>query len=98
MKCTTVTKNVKGKKKTSQKCKTSLVSGPVSFTTTSAAVKATLSRHGRVAATGTVRTVDGHAEFVSSNSRVLPRGRYTLTITRKTDKHTITTHQTITIA
>jgi hypothetical protein len=95
--CTTVTKQSKGKKKTAQKCTTRLVSGPVSFTTASTAVKATLSRHGHVAATGTVRTVDGHVEFIASGARVLPRGRYTLSIARRAGGHSTTTRQTITI-
>jgi hypothetical protein len=96
--CTTVTKNVKGKKTTSQKCTTSLVSGLVQFTTAAAATKATLSRKRHVVATGTVRTIHGHMEFLSSNPQVLlPRGRYTLTIVRKTARHTNETREAITI-
>lgn len=95
--CETVTKKVKGKKKTSVRCTTRLVSGPVKFTTTPAAVEARLSRDGRVVATGTVRTVRGHVEFASSGSRALPHGRYTLTITRRSGKHTTTTREAITI-
>jgi hypothetical protein len=95
--CTTVTKNVKGKKKTSQTCTTSLVSGPLHFTTAAAARKATLLRKSHVVATGTVRMVDGHVEFFSSEQRVLPRGRYTLTITRKAGRHITETREAITI-
>jgi hypothetical protein len=97
VKCMAVTKMVRGKRKTSQKCTTSLVSGPVSFATSSATAKATLSRKGRVVATGTLRTIGGRAEFVSSSARVLPPGRYTLTVRRKTGRHTIARRQTITI-
>jgi hypothetical protein len=86
-------KKVRGK----QKCTTKVVSGTISFTTASDALKATLSRHGRLTATGTVRSVDGHTEFVSNDSGVLSSGRYMLTITRKTGGHITTTHQTITI-
>jgi hypothetical protein len=93
VKCTTV----KAKKKTSHKCTTSLVSSPVSFTTSSAVFRATLSHDGRVAATGTVRTVDGRAEFVSSSSLLLAAGHYTLTVTHKTGRHTKTTRESITI-
>src|SRR6202034_2847669 len=75
-----VTCTKKGKK---QHCTTKLVSGPVKFTSATSAAHATLSRRGAVLATGTVRKVKGQIEFLSSNPRVLPRGRYTLTITRK---------------
>ena len=83
--------------KRKQRCTTKLVSGPVTFTTAGAAARAMLSRRGRVVATGTVRTVHGHAEFVSNYARVLPRGRYTLTITRKAGRHITETHEAITI-
>jgi hypothetical protein len=86
------------KKRGKQMCTTKLVSGPVKFTATASAVRATLSRRGRVLATGTVRTVDGHIEFLASNSRVeLPHGRCTLTISRKAGRHTIAIRQAITI-
>jgi hypothetical protein len=96
--CTTMTKNVNGKRRISQQCTTSLVSGPLSFTTTSAAVRAALSRGGRVVATGTVRKIGRHTEFVSSGAHVVPPGRYTLTITRKASRHgTHITDEMITI-
>ena len=96
MKCSTVKKKVK-RRKPSQKCTTTLVSGPVSFTTSPAAMKATLSRDGRVTATGTVQTIAGHTDFVSNNSRTLAAGRYTLTIVRKSARHTETTRESLTI-
>jgi hypothetical protein len=96
VKCTTAVKKVNSKKENTKQCTTSVVSAPESFTTASAAV--TLSRHGHVTATGTVRTIDGRAEFVFDGSLVLPHGRYTLTIFRKTGKHTTATRQTVTIA
>jgi hypothetical protein len=88
------------KKGGKQTCTTKLVSGSVKFIATASAERATLSRRGRVFAAGTVRTVDGHIEFLLSNPRVeLSHGRYTLTITRKTgSRRTTTTHQTITVA
>jgi hypothetical protein len=85
------------KKGGKQTCTTKLVTGPVKFTATASAARATLSRHGKVFATGSARTVNGHIEFLSSDPRVLPRGRYTLTITHKAGRHITTTHQAITI-
>jgi hypothetical protein len=86
-------KPVKGK----QRCTAKLVSSTVKLEAARPAVRATLSRNGHIVATGTVRTVDGHVEFVANNSRILPRGRYTLTITHKTGRHTIETREAITI-
>jgi hypothetical protein len=87
-------KPVKGK----QRCTAKLVSGTVKLEAARLAARATLYRKGRVVATGTVHTVDGgHLEFVASDSRILPRGRYTLTIARKTGGHTIETREAITI-
>jgi WD40 repeat protein len=94
--CTTVAKGVKHKRHARMRCTTKLVTGPVPLRTSSRVVKATLSRNGRFLATGTVDTVHGRAEFVSSGAGV-PRGACTLTITRKTGKHTTTTYQAITI-
>jgi len=86
------------KKDGKQTCTTKLVSGTVKLTATASAARATLSRHGRVFATGTIRKVNGHIEFLWSNPRVeLLRGHYTLTITRKAGRHTIETRQAITI-
>ena len=86
------------KKGSKQTCKTKLVSGSVKFMPIASAVRATLSRRGRVFATGTVRTVKGHIEFLSSSPRVtLPRGRYTLTITHKAGRHITETREAITI-
>jgi FG-GAP repeat len=86
------------KKGGKQTCTTKLVSGPVKLPSTAFAARATISRYGRVFATGTVRKAGGHIEFLSSNARVLPRGRYTLTITRKTGRHVTETREAITIA
>lgn len=85
------------KKGGKQTCTTKLVTGPVKFTTAAAARKATLSRHGKVFAIGSVRKVNGHIEFLSSDPRTLPRGRYTLTIARKTAGHITETREAITI-
>jgi hypothetical protein len=81
-----------------QKCTTKIVSGPVKFTAAAAATKATLSRNGRVLAIGTVRRLNGQIEFLSSNPRVLARGRYTLTIARKAGRHITETREAITIS
>jgi hypothetical protein len=86
-------KPLKGK----QRCTAKLVNGPVKLEAARLVARATLSRKGHVVATGTVRTVDGHMEFLSSDARILPRGRFTLTITRKTGRHTIETRKAITI-
>ncbi len=80
-----------------QRCTAKLVSGAIKLEVARLTARATLSRRGHVVATGTVRTVDGHLEFVSSNSRILPRGRYTLTITRKSDRHVTEIREAITI-
>ena len=86
------------KKGGKQTCTTKLVTGPVKFTTTASTARATLSRHGKVFAIGSARTVKGHIEFLSSDPRVaLPHGRYTLTITHKAGRHITETRQAITI-
>jgi hypothetical protein len=87
----------KGKARTVQRCTTSLVSGPVSFTTGSSA-RATLSRRSHTYAAGTVRRVHGRQQVVLTASGALAPGRYTLTITRGSGKSRTTTQQTITIA
>jgi hypothetical protein len=89
--------SVKSKKKTAQKCTTSLVSTPVSFTTSSAAFKAKLTRKGRIVARGTAIRVDGRVEFLSSSSHALRKGGYTLTVTSQSDGYTLTTREKIRI-
>jgi hypothetical protein len=87
------------KKDGRQMCTTRLLSGPVKFTTAGYTARATLSRHGRVFATGALRIAGGHIEFLSSDPHVrLPHGRYTLTFSRTTDKHTTETREAIAIA
>jgi hypothetical protein len=99
VKCTVVPVKATGKRKakTVQRCTTSLVSGPVSFTTGSSA-RATLSRRSHTYAAGTVRRVHGRQQVVLTASGDLAPGRYTLTITRGSGKSRTTTRQTITIA
>jgi hypothetical protein len=87
-------KPVKGE----QRCTAKLVSGTIELETARLTTRARLSRKGHVVATGTVRTVDGHVEFVSNDPRILSPGRYTLTITRKTGRHITETREAITIA
>ncbi|MFZ0664643.1 MAG: choice-of-anchor D domain-containing protein, partial [Acidimicrobiales bacterium] len=86
-------KPVKGK----QRCTAKLVSGTIKLEAARLTARAVLSQKGRVVATGTVRTVDSHVEFMSNSSRILPRGRYTLTITRKAGRHITETREAITI-
>jgi hypothetical protein len=86
--CTITTKVVRHKKITHTKCKAMLISGPVKFTITTSA-RATLTRAGRVFATGRVT----NGRLVLRANRALRGGRYTLTLT----SHHKTTRQTITI-
>jgi hypothetical protein len=80
-----------------QMCTTKLVASPV-FTTAVYAARATLSRHGRVFATGTLRIPNGHIEFVLSNPRVkLADGRYTLTFSHRAGRHVTEIREAVTI-
>jgi hypothetical protein len=84
--CKMVTLVVKKKgkkvKETEQKCTGKLVSGTVKFTTSGKVVKATLSRTGRVYATGTARMGKRTTEGALKLERTLTAGRYTLTLSR----------------
>jgi hypothetical protein len=73
------TKRVKVKK---QKCTGKLVSGPVKFTVSGKAVQATLSRHRRIVASGTLVSSDTRTQGVFVVSRRVSAGWYTLTLTR----------------
>jgi hypothetical protein len=90
--CTKVTEKVKGKKKSVQKCTTRLTSSPVSFTATKAT--ASLSRAGRLYATGSLRdgTLTLHA------AKTLRAGHYTLKLTTTTANTKQTTSEPFTIA
>ncbi len=79
-----VKKRGKGKKgkKTEQKCTGKLVSGTVKFTSTGKIVKATLSRAGRIYASGVVRMGTAGTEGTLRLRRGLARGRYTLTLSK----------------
>jgi hypothetical protein len=85
--CRTVTRVVKHKKKTGQKCTAKLLSGPLDFTS-AARARAMLIRHGRIYATGSVQP-NG---LVLLRARRLPTGRYTLVLTSDQGgiRHTIT--------
>jgi len=64
-----------------QKCTTKLVTGPVKFTATASAVRATLSRNGKVFATvSAVRRSHGGLSLVLKPRRKLGPGRYRLTL------------------
>jgi hypothetical protein len=89
--CTKVTKKVKGKRVTHTKCTTKLVSSPVRFQTSRA--RATISRAGRVYATGFL-----HAGRLTVRARSpLRAGRYTLTLTTGTRSNWRATLETVTI-
>jgi hypothetical protein len=83
---TTKIKRVKGKrrrvKSTHQACTAKRVSGTLKFTTTGTRAKATLSRAGRVYASGTVGISGSQTQGALRLSRRLARGRYTLTLTK----------------
>jgi hypothetical protein len=90
--CKSVTKTVKHKKKTVQRCSTQLTSSPVSFT--ASAASATVSRAGHVYATGSLR--DGKLSL--HTSKTLRAGRYTLKLTTGSGKSKHTTTQSLTVA
>jgi hypothetical protein len=77
-------KTVKGK----QHCTTKLVSGTVKFTATGSTAQATLSRHGVVFASGSARTTGGRMSLRLVPLRLLPPGKYTLTLISGTGEHT----------
>jgi hypothetical protein len=86
IKCHTVIKHVKvhGKKRKRkvQKCTGKLVSGPVKFTVTGRAARATLARDGNVYAVGTMAVGSNGGEAILSPRRHLRAGRYTMTLRR----------------
>jgi hypothetical protein len=92
-----VKKSRTGGKRRLRKCTARLVSGLLTSTVNPTATKATLSRHGRVVATGTLRRRDGHAAFEFDTSLALSRGPYNLTITRGTGAQVTSTNERITL-
>jgi hypothetical protein len=95
--CVVVKKSRTGGKRRLRKCTARLVSGLLTSTVNPTATKATLSRHGRVVATGTLRRRDGHAAFEFDTSLALSRGPYNLTITRGTGAQVTSTNERITL-
>jgi hypothetical protein len=73
------TKRVKVKK---EKCTGKLVSGPVKFTITGSAVRATLSRGRRLVASGMLVSDDTRAQGIFAVGRRVGAGWYTLTLSR----------------
>lgn len=73
--CTTSTQTVKHKPKKVTRCTSRQVSSPATFTS-DGEERASLGRHGFVYATGTV----SHGRVLLHADRVLPSGRYTLTL------------------
>jgi hypothetical protein len=96
--CTMITKTVKAHGKTKnvkqKKCTTKLVTGVVKFT--AAAMRATLSRGGRVYAVGSASTVGDAGRLALSARRTMHAGRYTLTL-RTSSGHLIT-QTTVTVS
>ncbi len=80
--CTTSTKTVNHKPKKVTKCTSRQVPSPATFTSDSE-VRASLGRHGYVYATG---TVSGGRVLLHAD-RVLPSGRYTLTLVSGHGRH-----------
>jgi|GEM_PF-508320 len=82
--CTTTTKTVtvggKRKKETVTKCTGRLVSGPVHFSIVGNAAHATLTRAGKVYASGEVAVGRTRAEGMLAPSRRITAGRYTLVL------------------
>jgi hypothetical protein len=79
--CRSVTRRVKGRRRTVQVCTTKEVSGTMKFTATGAAVRATLSRGGTIIATGTApASRSGDWQLRLSGARPLTAGRYTLAL------------------
>lgn len=101
--CTTTTKTVKGKKVSSKHCSTSLVSSPVSFTT-AAVMRATLSRHGHLYASGELQApgplsaLGSQARLLFHTASALRRGRYTLTLRSGSGSHVVVGRETVLIA
>ena len=81
--CKTVTTTVHHRRRTHKSCTVRLVSGTVSFTTATAAVRASLARGGIVYAAEASVGAGRAPVLVLSGRRPLRRGRYTLTLTRR---------------
>jgi hypothetical protein len=95
--CATVAGTAQGRTSGRSRCTSRVISTPTG-PGAKTALRATLARNGRVVATGTVRSTDGQQEFLSTGSRPLPSGRYTLTITHSSGKRTTTTQESITVS
>lgn len=80
--CTTSTQTVKHKPKKVTRCTSRQVSSPATFTS-DGEQRASLGRHGFVYATGTV----SHGRVLLHADRVLPGGRYTLTLVSGHGRH-----------
>ncbi len=99
--CKKVTKTVRRNHKrvhvTKQVCMTKLASGPVKFTTTAAAARATVSRAGVVYATGYAwRTHNGLRTRLVARLRMSP-GRYTLALTNRPGHNRLAGKEQLTI-
>jgi hypothetical protein len=89
--CRIVTETIKRRKRTVQKCTTQVFSSSVSFTSSTGT--ATVSRAGRVYASGIVR----NGRLTLHTSRTLRAGRYTLRLTAGTGKHARTISESFTV-
>jgi hypothetical protein len=94
----TIVKNPHGKrtkvKVSSEACTTKSVSAPVSFATSTVG-RAQLSRGRVIYATGIEALSVKHPELAFSDTRTLPAGRYTLTLSWMTGHKSHTTRETI---
>jgi hypothetical protein len=91
--CTGTTKTIKGKTQPVKRCTVKLLTGPAKFTA-AGADRATLTRGGRVYATGQVV----HGRLVLHQATRLRRGRYVLTIRTRAGGRWTTNRQLITIS
>jgi hypothetical protein len=95
--CKTVTKKIKGHRRTTELCTGRLVSGKASFTT-AASDRATISRGRTVFAIGaSVQLGGGRSVVLLDHPRVLRRGRYTLTLHARHGSRRVTKRLAITI-
>lgn len=90
-------KILKQGKKRVQQCTTKLVSGPVKFTTSGLAARATLSRHGVVFAAGIASGKHGRLSLRLTSLRKLLPGRYTLTLISGSGRHQRIRHESFTL-
>ena len=90
MTCKAVTTGKGKHKKTVQKCTSKLTSSPVTFTTAATAAAAVLTRGGVRYASGSAIRSGGQTKLLLSPRRSITKGSYTLTLTRRGNRHSET--------